>query len=260
MGHLTSVDYDEGLFAVYDRGQSMPKRALLEWIHRFGIYIEAKASPLTIVDLGAGTGRFSLAMAEAGFGKVIGVEPSAQMRAIACRSRRHRSVSYLPGSAEKIPTPNSTSDAVLLFRVLQHIENLSSAGTEIARILRPGGRLLICGEWAKRPFTRPWAKYFPRADALAEADLPTIDGTIEVLEHFGLEFVAVDRHSEEISESLVGYLNRIRHRAISALTYLTEDEILAGLAAIEADVAAQNTSGPVWYESEMLVMENCRGG
>lgn len=252
---FTSVDYDEDLFAVYDRGQSMPTRALLEWIRRFTMYIDARARPLTILDLGSGTGRLSLAMAEAGFGTINGVEPSTRMREIACKFRQHPKISYRPGSAEGIPVPDSTSDVVLLFRVMQHVTDPWAAGAEIARVLRPKGRILICGEWAGRPYPRPWAKYFPRANLIAELGLPTIDGTIDLLRRFGMEFVAIDRHSEEIAESLQAYFSRLQHRAISAMRYLTEEEIEAGLAALRADVAAQGAPGPVWYESEMLVME-----
>lgn len=253
---LANVDYDEWLFAVYDRGQSMPSSAISDWVRRFSVHIDSDVGePLTIVDLGSGTGRFSLAMAKARLGRIIGVEPSREMRAAAIRFRSHEAIVYVAGRAEYIPVKDSACDAVLLFRVLQHISNPARAAMEISRVLRTRGRSLIMGEWAGRPYPRPWAKYFPRANAIAETCLPTIEDTIEVFSQVGMRFVAVDRAQEEIATSLQDYLERLRHRAITAMSFLSESEIETGLTAAKAEIAVGNHSGPVWYESEMVVME-----
>ena len=92
---------------------------------------------LRLLDLGAGTGKLTALLAELG-ADVTAVEPDPAM--LAELSRGLASVRALPGSAEQIPLPDQSVDAVLCGQAL-HWFDLPRALPEIARVLVPGGTL-----------------------------------------------------------------------------------------------------------------------
>jgi SAM-dependent methyltransferase len=93
--------------------------------------------PLRVLDLGAGTGKLTAALVALG-AEVTAVEPDPAMLAELRRSLG--SVRALPGSAEAIPLPDASVDAVLVGQAM-HWFDLDRAVPEIARVLAPGGVL-----------------------------------------------------------------------------------------------------------------------
>jgi len=95
----------------------------------------------SVVDLGAGTGILTAALTRLG-ADVTAVEPDQDMLA---ELRRHLpDVRAVPGSAEAIPLPDASVDAVLAGQAM-HWFDLDRALPEIARVLRPGG--VLAGLW-----------------------------------------------------------------------------------------------------------------
>ncbi|MFD6666073.1 class I SAM-dependent methyltransferase [Micromonospora chalcea] len=94
-----------------------------------------------VLDLGAGTGKLTATLAEVG-GEVTAVEPDPAM--LAELRRALPGVRALPGSAEAIPLPDASVDAVLAGNAM-HWFDMAVAGPEIARILSPGG--VLAGLW-----------------------------------------------------------------------------------------------------------------
>ena len=90
-----------------------------------------------VVDLGSGSGRSTLALAEYA-GSVVGVEPEDGMLSLARRAARERgggNVDFVKGTKEDIPLPDSSADVVASF----------TAGLDVAealRVVRPGGLVL----------------------------------------------------------------------------------------------------------------------
>jgi ubiquinone/menaquinone biosynthesis C-methylase UbiE len=108
---LRRIDYDEQQHAVYARGRALSPEVIAAWMTAFARHAGPRR-PLTVLDLGSGTGRFTPALAQTFGGPVYGVEPSARMRAVAEESARHNNVTYLAGSAALHRNfPSSTSCA-----------------------------------------------------------------------------------------------------------------------------------------------------
>ena len=92
---------------------------------------------LRVLDLGAGTGKLTEGLVEFG-AEVTAVDPDEAM--LAELITRFPDVSALVGSAERIPLPDSSVDAVVAGQAM-HWFDLDEAMPEIARVLRPGGVL-----------------------------------------------------------------------------------------------------------------------
>jgi SAM-dependent methyltransferase len=97
--------------------------------------------PVRVADIGAGTGKLTAMLAGLGAG-VTAVEPDPQM--LAELRRAMPGVRSVPGSAERIPLPDASVDAVLAAQAM-HWFDLDRAVPEIARVLTPGG--VFAGLW-----------------------------------------------------------------------------------------------------------------
>ncbi|MEV0226477.1 class I SAM-dependent methyltransferase [Streptomyces sp. NPDC050704] len=102
--------------------------------------LEAAPGP-RVLDLGAGTGKLTATLVALG-AEVIAVEPDLAM--LTELRRTLPGVRALSGSAEAIPLPDASIDAVLDGNAM-HWFDMSVAGPEIARVLAPGG--ILAGLW-----------------------------------------------------------------------------------------------------------------
>ncbi len=105
----------------------------------------------TVLDLGAGTGYFTLPAARL-TKKVIALDIEPEMLAV-LRERVTESgfdhVELLEGAIEQIPLNADQVDKVIASLVLHEVEPLGAGIKEIKRVLKPGGRCL-CLEWQKK--------------------------------------------------------------------------------------------------------------
>jgi demethylmenaquinone methyltransferase/2-methoxy-6-polyprenyl-1,4-benzoquinol methylase len=94
-----------------------------------------------VLDLGAGTGVSTEELALSG-AYVAGIDISLGMLGAGRQSRPH--VPLVAGDALNLPFPDETFDAVTSSFVIRNIANTPEALRELARVTKPGGRLVIC--------------------------------------------------------------------------------------------------------------------
>ena len=117
----------------YERGRPGYPREAVDWL--------LGPEPLKVLDLGAGTGKLTGAVLEAGH-RVIAVEPLEQMRAILTAG--YPEARTLTGTAEQLPLEDHSVDAVVVGAAF-HWFHHNAALAEIARVLRLPGVLGLLG-------------------------------------------------------------------------------------------------------------------
>ena len=233
---LAQVDYDQVQHQTYAQARALPEAAVQRYMDVFAGHLPARR-PLGGLDLGSGTGRFTPALAEAFGGPIHGVEPSEGMRRSAEAGARHPKVRYLAGRAEAIPLPDATCDFALMFLSYHHVTDKPAAAREIARVLRPDGRLLLRSMFKARIPDHWWRGYFPRSWDVERAMFPTVAETREVFAAAGLRTIEVVEMELPFEGDIVGAVARLKLRAVSTFEHMTEDELVEGFARIDADLA-----------------------
>jgi SAM-dependent methyltransferase len=130
--------------ADYDRVRPSPAPEALDWLlpeHRD-----------LVVDVGAGTGLFSRALASRG-AHVVAVEPDDRMRAVL--QENSPGVEAIAASGEAIPLPDAAADGVF-FSSAWHWMDPDTAIPEVARVLRDGGRFGVI--WTSRDHESGWLR------------------------------------------------------------------------------------------------------
>jgi SAM-dependent methyltransferase len=110
--------------------------------------------PLRVADLGAGTGILSRLLQRLGH-EVIAVEPDDLMRVRLMEVSP--GVAALAGTAEEIPLPDRSVDAVVAGQAY-HWFDTARAHREVARVLRPGGAFAAL--WNDADLHTPWTVRF----------------------------------------------------------------------------------------------------
>lgn len=113
------------------------------------VALVAPSSGERVVDVGAGLGAGTFPAAAAG-AHVVAVEPTPFLRrALTLRraiSRQRKRIEIVDGAAEQIPVGDGSIHAVWAVNTMHHWVDVERGIAEIARVLRPGGRVVLVDE------------------------------------------------------------------------------------------------------------------
>jgi SAM-dependent methyltransferase len=184
-----------------------------------------------VVDLGAGTGKLTRALVAHGH-RVVAVEPLDEMRTEL--EAAVPGVRGLAGSAEAIPLPDASVDVVTSAQAFHWFDH-DAALPEIARVLRPGGRLALV--WNSRDDRDPW---MARLSAIIGNETVAESDVVPVLDASGL-FGPVEaaRFSFEQARDRDGLLDLVLSRSYLARLPPSERQpVLDAVAALYDETAS----------------------
>jgi ubiquinone/menaquinone biosynthesis C-methylase UbiE len=133
-----------GVAEAYERGRPTYPAEAVRWM--------LGDQPRSVLELGAGTGKLTRVLVELGH-DVHATDPDPAM--LALLDERLPDIGTAVASAEDIPLGDASVDAVIAAQAF-HWFDLDRALPEIARVLRPGGR--ICLVWNQRDEKIPWVR------------------------------------------------------------------------------------------------------
>ena len=248
------VDYDQRLHRAYRAGRTLSAETGRLWMQALARRLGKTPSPRTILDLGAGTGRFSALLADAFDARVVAVEPSAKMRAEAEQGSAHPRVAYRDGSAEAIPAAAGEFDCAFLSMIIHHVSDLAACARELHRVLRPAGLVLIRNVFSGRLDGIRHYEFFPPARAIDEVRLPTVERLRAAFASAGFELIALDPIEQEIDASLTAHYERLKLRALSTLELISDAEFEAGLARMRRAADLEPAPAPVVERLDLLTL------
>jgi ubiquinone/menaquinone biosynthesis C-methylase UbiE len=168
-----------------------------------------------VLDVACGTGliAFQAAAAVGALGSVLGVDLSGRMVEAASRRAaglRLPNASFARMDAERLDLPDASVDVALCSLGLMYLPDPAQALREMARVLRPGGRLVL-SVWGERSRCG-WAALFEIVDAEVASEVCPL--------FFGLGGAdTLARRCREAGFAVVG-----QERQVSALAYADDDD------------------------------------
>ena len=108
----------------------------------------ANAEPARVLDCGVGTGAFSAALARTRVGAVrldaVDLSPMMLVEAEQRLARAGLAADLHVADARRLPFADASFDVVLSAHMLEHLADPGLALAEMRRVLRPGGRIVLC--------------------------------------------------------------------------------------------------------------------
>lgn len=220
------VDYSD-IARYYDKVRITQPDYLKFWSSKIAQYgcIDKNSR---VLDIGCGTGRFTLMLSKITNAEVHAIEPSEKMLAEAKKKDKNKRIIWRLGGAEKLPFPKMYFDCVYMTFVFHHIKNRKKALSEMYRVLKQKGRCVIMttsyGHIRRSPLY-----LFP---GLAEIDLgrfPSLPEFKKILKNVGFKDVHyhIDRY-EKNRYAIDDYLKRVKSKHVSTLSVLSEKEFERG--------------------------------
>lgn len=163
----TRAYYDD-FATTYDRGRDRGYHALVDEIETGVVLPHARSR--RVLEVGCGTG-LVLERVAAVASEAHGVDVSPGMLAKA----KGRGLSVSVADARKLPFDDASFDLVYSFKVLAHVPEIETALAEMARVTRPGGRIVyeLYNRRSLRYLARLWAGARSIGSAHAESDIST---------------------------------------------------------------------------------------
>ena len=248
------VDY-ERMAGRYQEGRSLPAEVLDRW--RRAVQPLLPPGPIRVADVGAGTGIFAEVWPQWAPATVVAVEPSPAM--IRAGAVTDPAVGFVRAVAELLPFSARSLDVIWVSTALHHFSDVELAVAEFARVLRPGGRVLV-RTYAPGRSEVSWAEAFPgrakwSARFQTEEQLATVFGS----RGFVLSHAAEVLEWTESYAKSAAWVERMRH-ADSVLTALSDEEIAVGLETLRATPAKRGRMEVTLFVFELGARQLGPGG
>jgi len=229
------MDYDAtSIPERYRTARDLPAPVMRQWL-----LAVRESAPLPpgpkIADVGCGTGRFSMGLADVYGRHVVGVDRSARM--LAQVHSRHRHVSFCVADAQALPLRRGSLGMLFLSNVVHHLPDLVRAAEGFAHVLRPGGFVVVRNYVREQLQSVPYLEFFPEAYT---ASVETLSSTSEIEGAFARAGLAIASHrtiEQPVADSPADYLGKVRSRTYSDLAAIADDAFEAGIARMTAAVS-----------------------
>jgi len=114
----------------------------IEHLHRYSVIQNLLKSDMTVLDVACGEG-YGTSMISAKVKKVYGVDISAEAISHASDKYKTSNIEFIQASALEIPLPDRSIDLIVSFETLEHLEDHDMMLSELKRILKNEGTLVI---------------------------------------------------------------------------------------------------------------------
>ena len=238
---------DNALYDIIGLGYNSTRQAdplLTEKLHQF---LEPASDGL-FLDLGCGTGNYTIALANKGL-DFYGVEPSEGMLEIA-RSRNNK-IQWRNGTAELIPVDDDLFDGAIATLTIHHWTDLEKALKEIYRVLKKDRKIVFFTATPEQMKGYWLNYYFPVMLERSILQMPSLDIIKYVAKAAGFKVAGTEKYfiQDDLKDLFLYsgknkpglYFNKDVRGGISSFSALAnKEEVNAGLAMLYKDIELNN--------------------
>jgi len=254
------ADYGK-IAETYDAARKIRDGNLDLWLSIVRRYVEEEdyGGEVRLLDLGGGTGRFALPIAERLGYSVTCADLSEEMLSQGVRKDVGGRVIWEVQDARSLTCPDESYEVVFISHLLHHVDDPEAVIAEGYRILTKGGIIINRYAPMEHIMGDPEHRFFPGAVEIDEARIPP-QGQIERwCMDAGFEEVRIETVEQQTWRDFRERLDATRMKNTSTLHILSQrdpDSFERGLKAMER-YASENPDDP-WLITDRITINKCR--
>lgn len=249
------MEYDQSqLPDNYARARNHAPAVTQQWMDAVATHVGG--GPVdTILDLGCGTGRFMLPLAERFSARVVGIDPSIKMLSQAPGGARDQTprIRLVRALAEALPLRDDSIDLVFISMVFHHFNSPAQAAAECRRVVALRGSVFLRTGTREQISRYAYVPFFPESVPLLEQRLGSIASQRKTFEDAGFDAIASGVILQEIAEDFGTYSDKLALGADSVLASLDPADFRAGLEALRAYARSPQGRHPVTEPIDYIV-------
>ncbi len=230
MATSESVSFDPAV-EYYDKTRSFPSDVHSKII---GLLVDELRDPGPVLEVGVGTGRIALDLQEAGI-EMVGVDLSSAMLGVLVEKAGGIPFPLAVGDAVNLPFPDATFRTAYGAHILQLISNWAGALTEMTRVVKPGGTVLIdMANWVNRDAGRTIYERLCHELGVEKLHKGVIDvePVDEVMAGLGTKKRALPEVEHSVRRTISHMIDRLESNQSAATWHLSDAERTTGCAAV----------------------------
>ena len=243
------------LAPVYDKYRK-PDELILRLLSEEIQKLAGTVGNLSMLDVGCGTGGYSIPLAKQFAIKLTGIDVSKEMLERA-RSK-HSNGNWILGDIESIDFEENSFDVVLMSYVLHHMRDYKRTLKPVYKILKSAsGLLFIVTDDHDQFYSSFYHKYVPKIMEIDLNRFPKVNELCNYLRSINFKVrVKKVRHKQCISceEDIEKLIEQGKARYFSTLTLLTDKELDEGLKRMKRALNRELKSGPIKRVREKTVL------
>ena len=196
------------------------------------------------LDIGCGTRNYTNELQKKGF-QFIGIDPSIEMLEKA--KLKNNKIDWRIGSAENIGLPQNFVNGIIGSLTIHHWTNLNSGFTELHKVLKPNGRMVIFTATPEQMKGYWLNHYFPKMLAASIIQMPTFEKVKKAMKDSGFEILQTEKYfiKPDLEDKFLYcgkqnpelYFNdQIRHGISSFSSLANRTEVEQGLSKLRKDI------------------------
>src|SRR5437879_7118832 len=189
----------------------------------------------SVLDLGAGTGRFAQLLSTTN--RVVAIDSSDAMLRIA---RAKGPFECVEGDGHRLPFRADTFDLAMVVMVLHHLGDYGAALRDVARVAH---RVVVATSDMATRRLGILDEAFPSLLAIDRNRFPPLPAILDALKAAGFRGAVVDKRAYARRLTTEEQLDRVRHRYLSTFDLLPPDEYERGLRFLEAEMPRRYRDG-----------------
>ncbi len=250
------ADYD-GIAQVYDQVR-VSDAPHLEWWYRRVIEAGALGPGKSLLDLGCGTGRWTIPLAARSGCQAVGLDRSAGMLEKARAKDTEQRVTWVQGDVEHLEFEPDSFDCAFMSLMVHHLTDHLATFRGVHRALRPGGVFLIRQGTLEDTAQDRLHRFFPETLTIDRHRTPLRDEVLFWLEEAGFTEIDCGLMTQTPYLTLDRMVAGFEERVMSALHLISDEAFAHGLRRLKEYVAA-HPHDPWLYQSRFTLFVGRKG-
>jgi ubiquinone/menaquinone biosynthesis C-methylase UbiE len=253
---MKKADYSS-IAALYDQGRPLSEQNIDLWLGMIARYAKAREGA-RLLDLGCGTGRFTIPIAVKLHFNVTGADSSREMLDKAREKDTGKLVRWDLQDAQHLTYPGNSFDIVFMSHLLHHCDDPYQVIHQCWRVLKVPGVILLRYGAIEQIRDDVEHVFFPEALAIDEPRTFSIRKTEDCLEEAGFNGIISEEITQRTYDTGYAHLEAVMVKSTSVLTMISPESFEKGISKLKAYVE-KNPDDPWLLDGGMTLTAGYKG-